>query len=236
MWRTISARRVHSVDYGRDVILCDRFHRGAVTLVADVMEIDGMADVNAWQPMETAPQGVEPLLLALSHPFHSNDVHGYAPWEEIRVVIGWRDVSGYSDDSTRWMCCFMEDGTADTEGYSSQFFMSIEPLAWMPLPALPKLDDAQGERQRSEALPFKVMSRNCDQCLMTPNRIVSGRRAAQIIRKTRAKDCHFICHKSHDIACHGHSVQIMPQLYRIAGRLGAIQEIDPDTLLPVETN
>lgn len=44
MWRTIKARRVLYADYGRDVILCDRLHSGAVTLVADVEEIDGMAE------------------------------------------------------------------------------------------------------------------------------------------------------------------------------------------------
>lgn len=84
---------------------------------------------------------------------------------------------------------------------------------------------------------MKVMSRNCDECLMTEKRIVSGPRAAQIIEETRRKDCHFICHKATlaglDIACHGHSERFVPQLYRIAGRLGIIERIDPDTLQPV---
>ncbi len=85
---------------------------------------------------------------------------------------------------------------------------------------------------------MKVMSRNCDECLMTENRIVPGERAARIIAETRRKDCHFICHKATiaglDIACHGHTERFVPQLYRIAGHLGLIERIDPDTLRPAE--
>lgn len=84
---------------------------------------------------------------------------------------------------------------------------------------------------------MKVMARNCDECLMTKDRIVSGARAREIIAETKRKDCHFICHKAtlagEDVACHGHAKQFVPQLYRIAGRLGMIEEIDPDTLEPV---
>lgn len=85
---------------------------------------------------------------------------------------------------------------------------------------------------------MKVMARNCDECLMTDQRIVSGRRAAQIIRETKVKDCHFICHKAtiegEDVACHGHTMKFVPQLFRIAGRIGLIQWIDPDTMQRTE--
>jgi hypothetical protein len=84
---------------------------------------------------------------------------------------------------------------------------------------------------------MKVMARNCDECLMTDKRIVSASRAAAIIKETKRKDCHFICHKGtiagEDIACHGHAKAVVPQLYRIMGRLGAIEEIDPDTMQPL---
>lgn len=85
---------------------------------------------------------------------------------------------------------------------------------------------------------FKVMSRPCDQCLLTPERIVSGRRAAEIIRQTRAQNCHFVCHKSpkgrnNEIACRAHHDLGIGQMSRIAGRMGWIEEIDPETLLPV---
>lgn len=79
------------------------------------------------------------------------------------------------------------------------------------------------------------MSRECDQCLMTPHRIVPKKRAAQLIRDCRKKDCSFICHKSptgREIACRGHFNTGVGQMSRIAERLGAIVEIDPQTLEP----
>lgn len=86
-----------------------------------------------WQPIETAPRDGTPILVR--HHMHSNDVHGYVPWEEINVVIAWWDGEG-------WDMCFMEDGAADTEGYSSQFFMPITaPMHWMPLPKPPSTEE-----------------------------------------------------------------------------------------------
>lgn len=82
---------------------------------------------------------------------------------------------------------------------------------------------------------FEVMSRECDECLLSKARIVSGRRAAQIIQQCRAGNRHFICHKSpegREIACRGvHDMQI-GQMSRIAERLGMIVEIDPSALTP----
>ncbi len=80
---------------------------------------------------------------------------------------------------------------------------------------------------------YELMSRECDQCLMSKNRIVSGDGAAKVIAETRRKDCSFICHKSprgRQIACCGHHDKIGGQMARIAGRLGVIVEIDPATL------
>lgn len=80
---------------------------------------------------------------------------------------------------------------------------------------------------------FKVMSRACDQCLFSKDRIVSGGRAAQIIRKTRAENSHFICHKSHpanDVACYEHHQLGIGQMSRIAERFGAVEWIDPDAI------
>lgn len=87
---------------------------------------------------------------------------------------------------------------------------------------------------------FKLMSRPCDQCLVTPQRIVSGERAAEIVAKVKGQDSHFICHKSepgreNEIACRGVEDKVGPcQMHRISGRLGLIQEIDPETLQPVK--
>lgn len=84
---------------------------------------------------------------------------------------------------------------------------------------------------------FEVMSRQCDQCLFTVARVVSGARAAQLIRTCAQKDCSFICHKSpagREIACRGHFDTGVGQLSRIAGRLNMIVEIDPSTLEPAQ--
>lgn len=80
---------------------------------------------------------------------------------------------------------------------------------------------------------FEVMARDCGQCLMTKNRIVSGRRAAQIIAQTRRDNCHFVCHKSpegREIACALHHDTHIGQMSRISERLGCVIRVDPDTL------
>lgn len=41
-----------------------------------------------------------------------------------------------------------------------------------------------------------IAARPCSQCLTTRTRIVSGERAAEIIRECRASGQHFICHKA----------------------------------------
>jgi hypothetical protein len=81
-----------------------------------------------------------------------------------------------------------------------------------------------------------LASRRCSQCLTTRNRIVSGERAAEIIRECRRKGIHFICHKgtatNQIIHCRGvHEIvggskaHYMAQALRIP-----IREVDPDTL------
>lgn len=86
-------------------------------------------------------------------------------------------------------------------------------------------------------MTFDVMARKCDQCLLTPQRIVSAKRMAEIVRKCRQQDISFICHKAsiagRDIACRGHFDTGVGQMSRIAERLGMVREIDPDTLQPV---
>lgn len=80
---------------------------------------------------------------------------------------------------------------------------------------------------------FEVMTRKCDQCLLTPQRIVRPGRMQQIIRDCRQRDVSFICHKSppgREIACRGHFDTRVGQMSRIAERLGMVVEIDPETL------
>lgn len=77
----------------------------------------------------------------------------------------------------------------------------------------------------------------CGQCLTTKNRIVEGKRAAQIIRDCRAEGNHFVCHKSPEgvvIHCRGvHDLLVEKhggsRAYRLATAIGIpITEVDPE--------
>jgi len=85
-------------------------------------------------------------------------------------------------------------------------------------------------------MSYEVMSRRCDQCLMSEQRIVSASRASQILRDCRKRDVAFECHKGsiagRAIACRGHYDTGVGQMGRIAERLGMVSFIDPDTLEP----
>jgi hypothetical protein len=81
-----------------------------------------------------------------------------------------------------------------------------------------------------------ICSRPCDQCLTTKNRIVSGERAAEIIRQCRDVDVHFQCHKGSiagiNLHCRGVHDAIGPaRSYRFAQVYGVeIMEIDPNDI------
>lgn len=84
------------------------------------------------------------------------------------------------------------------------------------------------------AMTFEVMARRCDQCLFSPERIVSAARMREVIRECRRKDVSFMCHKSpagREIACRGHFDTGVGQMSRIAERLGVVVEVDPETLV-----
>ena len=82
---------------------------------------------------------------------------------------------------------------------------------------------------------FKVMKERCDQCLYGPDKIVSDKRRAQILRSLKQRDNHFICHKAtiagQDVCCRGDWDQRGGgQLGRIADRLNAVKFVDEATL------
>lgn len=84
-----------------------------------------------------------------------------------------------------------------------------------------------------------IMARRCDQCLYGADRIVSGARAAQLIRDTRSKDAPFLCHKGtiaqREITCHGSLRDTGGgQIGRIMTSLKLARWIDPDTMEPTQ--
>lgn len=82
-------------------------------------------------------------------------------------------------------------------------------------------------------MTYEIMARECAECLTTPKRIVPAKRTAEILRTVRAQDGYFICHKSpagREISCAGVIKALgCGQMHRIAGRLGIVTEIDPET-------
>lgn len=85
-----------------------------------------MAD---WRPIETAPKDGTSVLLFIN-PVDGYDLCGWQPTRHITIAIGWWD-------GDEWESSLMEEGTADTEGYSSALSITIMPTHWMPLPAPP---------------------------------------------------------------------------------------------------
>lgn len=85
---------------------------------------------------------------------------------------------------------------------------------------------------KKPAPTYKLMADRCDQCLTTPQRIVSGARAAEIIRGCRKGDMKFICHKTSDVACRGVHEAIGPcRAKRFADAFGIETTlVDPATL------
>ncbi len=82
---------------------------------------------------------------------------------------------------------------------------------------------------------LKIMSRPCDQCLLTKGRIVPGERAAQILETCERDDSHFLCHKGTiaglDIACRAHADRFPGRAIRLAAALGIkLEEVDPATM------
>lgn len=77
-----------------------------------------------------------------------------------------------------------------------------------------------------------LASHPCGQCLTTKNRIVSGKRAAEIVRGCRQTGNHFICHKSgagEIVHCRGVHDRFGSNVHRFAVAVGIqIRQIDMD--------
>lgn len=78
---------------------------------------------------------------------------------------------------------------------------------------------------------FNVLSKQCNQCLYGPNKIVGNETRRQLIRDIEAKDTYFVCHKASiagvEAACHEDLERRgCGQLGRIAGRLNMVNFVD----------
>lgn len=81
-----------------------------------------------------------------------------------------------------------------------------------------------------------ISAQRCSQCLTTPNRIVSGPRAAEIVRQCRSTGEHFVCHKGtmagKIVHCRGVHEIVESKAYRFAVALGIpVVEVDADALI-----
>lgn len=80
-----------------------------------------------------------------------------------------------------------------------------------------------------------LAARRCGQCLTTRNRIVSGARAAELVRHCRESGTHFQCHKGSiadlNVHCRGVHDLFGSGAHRVAVRFGIpVREVDPDQL------
>lgn len=79
---------------------------------------------------------------------------------------------------------------------------------------------------------FKVASKCCNQCLFSPNKIVSDRRKASLLKEIVQEQSFFECHKSTmnggGTCCRGFYEKFghHSQMIRIAERLGAIEFVE----------
>lgn len=77
---------------------------------------------------------------------------------------------------------------------------------------------------------LEIKAKQCDQCLFSKNRIVSGKRMKEIVTGCVRRDTHFECHKGtiegKHIVCAGWFSKFSSQMIRIAGRLNAIVFVD----------
>lgn len=94
-------------------------------------------------------------------------------------------------------------------------------------------DDDPVGRRTPELL---LASKRCSQCLTTRDRIVPGRRAAQLVKSCREERNHFVCHKGSEagivLHCRGvHEIAEGSRAHDFAQAFGIpIREIDPDAL------
>ena len=84
---------------------------------------------------------------------------------------------------------------------------------------------------------FQVANKQCENCLLGPNALVSPEAVRQHLKTCREKDCHFICHKASmegkDICCRGFYDTQTSNLIRVMQRIGGIEFVELPEGVPV---
>lgn len=81
-------------------------------------------------------------------------------------------------------------------------------------------------------MTLKVYKECCKNCLLSENRIVSAKRAKDIIKGCAKNQTHFLCHKSTmegtEIVCHTFFEKLghVSQMVRIAERLNMVEFVE----------
>lgn len=75
---------------------------------------------------------------------------------------------------------------------------------------------------------LKVYKECCKNCLLSKNRIVSPKRAKEIVSNCSKEQTHFICHKTDDVVCKSFYDKLgyVSQMVRIAQRLNAVEFVE----------
>lgn len=87
---------------------------------------------------------------------------------------------------------------------------------------------------------YLLASKRCNECLYSPNKIVSNHRRGQILTVCRAERRHFVCHKARGgpiVTCRGWHDAEGPSdamLFALAFDI-PVREVDPDTIERVQS-
>lgn len=75
---------------------------------------------------------------------------------------------------------------------------------------------------------LKVYKECCKNCLLSKNRIVSSKRAKEIVLTCAKEQTHFICHKTDNVVCKSFYDKLghVSQMIKIAQRLNAVEFVE----------
>jgi len=90
----------------------------------------------------------------------------------------------------------------------------------------------KAKRSAVEDFKLRVMSKRCEQCLMSKGKIVSDSRRDEILEQCERSGKYFLCHKgsmvNEEIVCRGFYDEVPNQALRMASRLGIVKFTEPE--------